>query len=329
MRVASLLPSTTEIVCALGLEKALVGRSHECDHPPSVAALPVLTAPKIPLDGTSAEIDAAVKRLVAEALSVYRVDTELLAALRPDVILTQAQCEVCAVSERDVEAALAEMGGARPRVVSLSPRRLADVWADLVRVGQALGRPTEAAALAAQLEARVEAVAARANDQSGHSRGQSPLGRDSARVPLASPIATRPTVACLEWVDPPMGAGSWIPELVALAGGEPVFGAPGEEAAWIDWAELCARDPEVIVLMPCGFGLARACGELSHLRARHGWSSLRAVRAGRLRRRRQPELQPPRATPRRVAGDPGGDPPPGGAPLRLGRRSVQARGRLK
>src|SRR5262249_53439994 len=162
------------------------------------------------------------------------------------------------VSERDVEAALAGLSRARPRVVSLSPRRLADVWADLGRVGQALDRPVEAAALRARLQARVDAGAARA------------AGR-----------AARPAGGGLEGGDPPMGAGSWIPELVTLAGGAPVFGAAGEEVAWIDWAELCARDPEVIVVMPCGFGLARACGELPHLAARPGWSGLRAVQAGR------------------------------------------------
>ena len=161
-RIVSLLPSATEIVCALGFADALVGRSHECDFPAWVRRLPAVTAPKFPVDGTSYEIDARVKAIVQEGLSVYRVDAAALDALSPDVILTQAQCEVCAVSTKDVEAAVCQMVSSRPRIVSLEPNGLDDIFADLMRVAEALGVPERGKSLAAELGARIDTVAARA-----------------------------------------------------------------------------------------------------------------------------------------------------------------------
>jgi iron complex transport system substrate-binding protein len=258
-RIASLLPSTTEIACALGFEASLVGRSHECDFPPSVAALPALTAPKLDVAAASRAIDDRVKRLVRDGLSVYRVDAERLRQLAPSVILTQDQCQVCAASLSDVEEALREWLGARPRVVSLNPRSLDDVQGDLLRVAEALAAPERGRALVERFGQRVGAV-----------------GERSLR------IRERPGVACIEWIDPLMTAGNWMPELVTLAGGRNLFGEAGHDSPWLDWATLRAADPDVIVLLPCGFDLPRTRRELPPLLAQPGWGELRAVRAGRV-----------------------------------------------
>jgi iron complex transport system substrate-binding protein len=257
-RIVSLLASATEIVCALGFEDDLVGRSHECDFPESVRRLPVCTEPKLPVNGTSREIDESVRAIVARATSVYRVHPEVLERLRPDVIVTQTQCEVCAVSLADVEAALCEVVGSRPRLVALEPNALEDVWADIGRVALALGAPECGARLVAALRARMESVAARA-------RG-----------------LPRPRVACIEWIDPLMAAGNWMPELVALAGGENVFGEAGRHAPDLRWEDLVAADPDVILVMPCGFDLARSRADLPVLTRRPEWPRLRAVRSGRV-----------------------------------------------
>src|SRR5690242_6966576 len=190
-RVASLLASATEIVAALGASELLVARSHECDYPPEIATLPVVTAPKIDTARPSAAIDRDVKALLAQALSIYHVDGGRLRDLAPDIVVTQTQCEVCAVTPDDVEAALADWTGARPRVVSLAPNALADVFADVERVAAALGRRAQGAAVAAALRARLQAVAT-----------------------TAARIEPRPRVACIEWIEPLMAAGNWMPELV-------------------------------------------------------------------------------------------------------------------
>jgi iron complex transport system substrate-binding protein len=258
-RVVSLLPSITETVSALGFEGRLVGRSHECDFPASVTSLPICTEPKLDVTGTSREIDDRVKRLVRDGLSVYRVYEDTLRNLRPDLILTQSQCEVCAASLGDVEAAVADWVGASPRVVSLAPNTLADVWRDIRIVAGALGDPQRGVALCDALTDRVTGIAER-------------VGR----------ARERPRVACLEWIDPPMGAGNWMPELVALAGAENLFGRAGEHSPWLTWEELRDADPDALVILPCGFDLRRARDEMSALTARPGWSSLRAVRRGRV-----------------------------------------------
>jgi iron complex transport system substrate-binding protein len=233
-RIASLLPSTTEIACALGFQSALVGRSHECDFPSGVERLPVLTAPKLDSTRPSAEIDQRIKALVRDGLSVYRVDAERLRELAPDVILTQDQCEVCAASLADVEAALRDWSDSPPRVVSLAPGTLGDVWRDVTRVAEALRAPERGQALAAALTDRV-----------------SDLAEQALR------IRERPRVACIEWIDPLMAAGNWVPELVALAGGDSVFGEAGAHSPWIPWEALRDADPDAIVVLPCGFDLPR------------------------------------------------------------------------
>lgn len=254
-RTASLLASATEIVAALGALDLLVARSHECDFPPNVARLPMVTAPQIDTTRPSGAIDRDVKALLARALSIYRVDGERLRDLAPDLIITQTQCEVCAVTPADVEAALAAWTGSRPSILSLTPNALADIFADIERVAAALGRPERGTALVAQLRARLAAIANAAAD-----------------------LTTRPRVACIEWIDPLMAAGNWIPELVAMAGGVNLFGAAGRHSPWLTWDELVAADPDIILVLPCGFDIARSRQELPVLTRRPEWRALRAVR---------------------------------------------------
>ena len=258
-RIASLLPSTTEIACALGCEDALVARSHEGDFPASVAGLPALTAPKLDADAPSREIDDRVRALVSEGLSVYRVDAEKLRELAPTAILTQDQCDVCAVSPRDLEDALAAWIGERPRVVSTRAMTLDDVWSDMQRVADALDAPERGRELVRQLRERIGALSARA-----------------ARA------SDRPRTACVEWIDPLMSAGNWMPELVTLAGGTPLLGEAGAHSPWMEWSELRDADPDAIVVLPCGFDLERTRNELPPLLEQPGWADLTAVRAGRV-----------------------------------------------
>jgi iron complex transport system substrate-binding protein len=258
-RIVSLIPSATEIVCALGFEDQLVGRSHECDFPPSVARLPPLTEAKFNPEGSSAEIDARVKTIVADALSVYRVDAARLRELRPDVIVTQSQCEVCAVSQSDVEAAVADWLGTRPQIVSLAPYALNDIYADMQRVADALGTTARGSELTSRLRARMASIGERA--------------RGAKR---------RPTVATVEWIDPLMAAGNWMPTLVELAGGVNLFGRAGEHSPWMKFEELAAADPDVILISPCGFSMNRAAQDLPALTTRAEWPRLKAVRAAQV-----------------------------------------------
>jgi len=200
-----------------------------------------------------------VKQLVHEGLSVYRVDAERLRALAPSVVLTQDQCDVCAASPKDLEAALCAWTGGRPRVVSLAPQTLGDVWGDLVTVATALGIPERGEALAQELAYRITHVSER-----------------------TLRIRPQPRVAAIEWIEPLMAAGNWMPELVALAGGTNLFGETGQHSSWLEWEALRAADPDVIVVLPCGFDLARTRHEMAPLAAQPGFGELRAVRAGRV-----------------------------------------------
>ena len=257
-RVVSLLASSTEIVCALDCGERLVGRSHECDHPGWVRKLPALTEPKFEVALASGAIDSSVRALVERASSVYRVNVDALAALAPDLIITQTQCEVCAVSLRDVEAALAATVPSRPRIVSLQPDALADVFRDMRLVSEALGVPERGVQLVSRLRQRMRGIGVRAT------------GRP------------RPRVVCIEWIDPLMIAGNWTPELIAMAGADDALGRAGEHAGVVPFEAVVAADPDVIWITPCGFGLARTRAELAPLLARPGWAGLRAVREGRV-----------------------------------------------
>ena len=258
-RIVSLIASSTEIVCALGFQDQLVGRSHECDYPEAVKQLPVCTEPKFATDGSSYEIDQRVKAILQEGLSVYRVHADKLWELRPEVIVTQSQCEVCAVSLHDVEQAACEWLDGRAQIVSLEPNALADVWSDIRRVAKALDAPERGSQLIERLQARMAVIAARA-------RG----------------LPERPTVACLEWIDPLMAAGNWMPELVEMAGGVNLFGVAGRHAPWLTWEDLCDRDPDVILALPCGFDVERTRQEMPALTQKAEWPRLKAVRNRRV-----------------------------------------------
>jgi iron complex transport system substrate-binding protein len=265
MRIVSLLPSATEIVYALGLADALVGVTHECDYPAAARSKPVVTRSLIDHDGaTSEEIDDAVSGQLRDGLSLYALDHELLAELRPDIILTQALCEVCAVSFESVERAVCDVStqyaGIAPVVLSLEPHSLDDILETITTVGRAAGAEGAAAALLDQLRARI----ARVGEHAGL-------------------VTVRPRVACLEWIDPPFGPGHWLPEMIALAGGLPGLGTPHADSQRITWGDVIAFAPEVIVVTPCGFDLERASAEaLRILPHRTGWEALPAVRNGRV-----------------------------------------------
>jgi iron complex transport system substrate-binding protein len=258
-RIISLLPSATEIVAALGFGDHLVGRSHECDFPPGVEELPVCSSTKIRAEGSSSEIDERVKEIVAEGLSVYRVDVDRLRELRPDLILTQTQCAVCAVTPRDLEQALCTWTGAKPAMVSLEPNDLGDVWNDIRRVGQALDVPKRAEELIESLTKRLAAIREKA--QSGRSR---------------------PTVAAIEWLSLLMAGGNWMPELIEIAGGRSLFMQAGEHSSWLEWTSLIDADPEVILLLPCGFKIAQTIRDLPLLTENPAWANLRAVKQRRV-----------------------------------------------
>lgn len=269
LRIVSLLPAATEIVAALGLADRLVGRSHECDEPASVATLPALTAPRIDAAGTSRQIHDAVGRALADAAdgpattnALYTLDAARLAALEPDLILTQAACDVCAVATADVRAAVCHMS-VPARVLELSPATLADVYADILAVGAATGTLAKAREVVARLRARVASVACRV--------------RADARQAEACP-----TVSIIEWLDPPMAAGNWVPELVALAGGRDVLGKSGSHSHWITWDDVIAADPDIVILVPCGFTLDRVVAEVESPAIRNRLKMLRAFRAGRI-----------------------------------------------
>ncbi|MGB3299268.1 MAG: cobalamin-binding protein [Phormidesmis sp.] len=259
LRIVSLIPSATEIVAKLGYERFLVGRSHECDYPPSVSNLPICTEPKFDPHGTSAEIHERVSELLASVLSVYRVKTSVLAELRPTHIITQAQCEVCAVSLSDVEKAVTDLAaggleGEAIQVVSLQPERLADVWTDMARV---------AAALDSSAESKVSAAAV--------------IDGLKAQLQPKAVSGSRPKVACIEWTEPLMAAGNWVPELVAIAGGTDCLGKAGTHSKWMSWDDLAAADPDVIVIMPCGYDMEQTRQAAEELAAHAEWSQLKAV----------------------------------------------------
>jgi iron complex transport system substrate-binding protein len=258
-RVVSLLASATEIVAALGFEKCLVGRSHECDYPPAVRGLPVCTAPRLRTDRPSADIDREVRDRMARALSIYEVDTPTLAALKPDLIITQCQCDVCAVSKADVESALPGLAVSRPRLVSLQAEMLDDIFEDIRKVAEALGSAAAGEALAARLRARIDDIAERAAE-----------------------AGTPPRVATVEWIDPYMPAGNWVPDLIALAGGENLLGTAGRHSPRLSFEALVEADPDVILVFPCGFDIKRTLRELPALTSRVDWRSLRAVQEGRV-----------------------------------------------
>jgi iron complex transport system substrate-binding protein len=255
MRIASLLPSATEIVCALGLQDQLVAVTHECDFPIGVKRKPVVTASVLSENTPSGAIDRHIRRLVHAGSSIYHLDADRLAALDPELILTQELCQVCAVSYPIVETAARRLGGST-QLVSLEPESLSEVFGHVRLVGRLTGRMDEADRVVASLQERVSAVARL-------------VGQREAR-----------RVLCLEWIDPLFGSGHWTPELVELAGGQDLLGNRRQPARVVAWEEVVAAAPDVIVVMACGFSLDRSLQEMPLLEQRAGWEALPAVRGG-------------------------------------------------
>lgn len=257
-KIVSLLPAATEIICALGLEKNLVGRSHECDFPASVKQLPVCTEANFPDGLSSADIDVKVKEILADALSVYTVKREQIKTLAPDVVVTQAQCEVCAVSLKDVEEALENYLDKQAQIISLQSNSLDDIFNDIVTVANVLNVPAAGAELLESLQERVDII------------------KHKLKF-----IDSKPTVACIEWLEPIMISGNWVPGLVNIAGGTPVLAQEGKHSPYIEWDEILQQDPEIIVVMPCGFSIERTMREINLLLDRPGFASLKAVKNDR------------------------------------------------
>ncbi len=256
-RIVSLLASATETACALGFEQALVGRSHECDYPPGVLRLPVCSRPLLDPEAASRIIHEEVRKRADKALSIYALDVDLIRSLEPDILLTQDHCRVCAVSLRDVEEAACAVFPSRPRIFSLQPQDWSGILEGFRNMSGALGHPERGEALAGRLEARLRDVREKAGT----------LGK-------------KPTVVCLEWLDPPMAAGNWMPELVDFAGGINLLGQAGRHSPWMDFSALESADPDRLLLLPCGFGLERTRRESLALQAHPRWRALRAVRNG-------------------------------------------------
>lgn len=258
-KIISLLPAATEIVYALGLGNQLAGRSHECDYPAEVKQLPACTHTDISNDMSSNEIDNQVKLRLTEALSIYKIDREKIRDLQPDVVITQAQCEVCAVSLEEVEQALENYLDKDAEIVSLQPQTLNDIFDNISEVADALGVKDRAEGLLEELTERIDII------------------RHKLKF-----IEAKPTVACIEWLEPLIISGNWVPELVQIAGGTPALAPSGAHSPYVDWTDIRLHDPEIIVVMPCGFPIERTLKEINILLDQTGFSELQAVKNGRL-----------------------------------------------
>ncbi len=254
-KIVTLLASATEIVCALGFENSIVARSHGCDYPPSILKLPVCTETRVDTQKSSSEIDKQIKTIIGKGLSVYQVNSKFLKHLQPDVIVTQTQCEVCAVSPKDLDQALQEWMGNKPSLISLEPNSLKDVWTDIKNVASSLGAKDRGKLLVSQLLTKMEEINKK-----------------------TSVLGLQPRVACIEWIDPLMAAGNWIPELVSMAGGKNVFGIAGQHSPWISWELLRDKDPEIILFLPCGYDMQKTRQNLSVLTKKSDWIDLSAVK---------------------------------------------------
>jgi iron complex transport system substrate-binding protein len=252
MRVASLVPSATEMLFALGLGEAVVAVTHECDYPREASSLPRLTRTVLPPDLDARQIDTAVKATVAEGQALYELDGERLAQLAPDLIVTQAVCDVCAVSYEDVLEVAARLPS-KPRVVQQDPSTLGEMLEDVIRLGEATGMESEAHELRAELEGRL------------------------ATVRAAVSGASRPRVIALEWLDPPYVGGHWLPEMISIAGGEDVAGPPGLKSPEVQWGALSGLEPDVAIAMPCGWYVEEAQAQ-----ALRYWERIASLGAGRV-----------------------------------------------
>jgi len=258
-KIVSLLPAATEIVCALGLEKNLVGRSHECDFPESVKQLPVCSEANFPDGLSSSAIDVKVKEILADALSVYTVNREQVKQLAPDVVITQAQCEVCAVSLTEVEQAMENYLDKEARIISLQPNSLDDIFTDIKTIATALNVTEAGDKLLEELNERVDII------------------RHKLKF-----SESKPTVACIEWLEPMMLSGNWIPGLVEIAGGVSIIAEQGKHSPYVDWEDIRLNDPEILIVMPCGFPIERILKEIDLLLQLPGFTELKGVKNNRV-----------------------------------------------
>lgn len=256
MRIVSLLPSATEILFGIGAGEEVVGVTHECDYPPEALGLPKLTSASTPGGPAPADIDRHVRAAVHAGSSLYHLDSARLARLEPDLIVTQELCAVCAVSYEIVDSAAKLLNS---RIISLEPTSVQDVFANITQLGEITGHPAEARKLVGRLESRIVALRAR-----------------------NAGTAKRPRTLVLEWTDPPMSAGHWIPELVELAGGDPILANPGANSRRLEWSAIAQAEPEAIVVAPCGFDLAKTRRAIEDIETIETWRSLPARRAGRV-----------------------------------------------
>jgi len=256
VRICSFLPSATEILYALGLDDSIAGVTFECDYPPEARRKPIVVDSLLEHGLSSEEIDRRVSACAATGESLYRVKADLMEELRPDLIVTQELCDVCAVSTSHLLSSLQSLSS-QPRVVSLTPHTLDDVWSDIEAVGEATGTGDKARALSGRIREQIDVV------KGGATR-------------------SAPRVACLEWLRPPFNAGHWVPEMVALAGGVDVLGTVGVDSVRVRWEDLLAAQPEVVIVMPCGYDLDAAVAEFRSTALPDGWTQLPAVRSGRV-----------------------------------------------
>ena len=256
-KIVTLIPSATEIVAFLGQKNSIIGRSHECDYPHGLNHVARLTSPKINVDGTSKEIDKQINTILENSLSVYKVDVPKLKELNPDFIITQAHCEVCAVSFSEVENIVSKNLNKNTKIISLQPNTLNDVFDDIKRVAKELNIETEINNnLIKNLSERLNKI-----------------------KELSSKQKNKPSVACIEWIDPLMMAGNWIPEMVQIAGGTNILGKSGKDSHWIKFNEIANQDPEIIIFLPCGFNIEKTQDELKNfLKNNNEWKSLKAVK---------------------------------------------------
>ena len=256
-KIVSLLPSATEIIDCLGLTDALVGRSHECDYPSYVRDLPICTTARLDITRSSGQIDQDVMTLLQQALSIYNIELETLQDLQPTHIVTQDQCDVCAVNFATVTEAISQLTNSNPQVISLQPNLLKEVFADIERVAKTFDIDPQS--VLAKLKQRIQEITTKTEN-----------------------IDPKPTVVALEWTEPLMGGGNWIPELVEIAGGRILLSSKGEHSPYITWENLIAANPDVIVIMPCGFDLERTEKEAQILNNHSHWKNLKAVKNGQV-----------------------------------------------
>jgi len=256
-KIVTLIPSATEIVAFLGQKDSIIGRSHECDYPHGLNHIAKLTSPKINIDGTSREIDRQINTILENSLSVYKVDVSKLKELNPDYIITQAHCEVCAVSFSEVENIVSKNLNKNTKIISLQPNTLNDVFNDIKRVATELNLENEKnKKLINNLDIRLKKI-----------------------KEMSSKQKIKPTVACIEWIDPLMIAGNWIPEMVEIAGGKNILGKSGDDSHWIKFKDILNQDPEIIIFLPCGFNIEKTKQELKNfLKQNNNWKSLKSFK---------------------------------------------------